>query len=102
MRNIISFDIVEETWDSLELPFSGEVNSNFKLRAVGSDLSLIYTCGLGATTFDIWILKSSGVHVSWTKWFTIEYPQNSGLHMGSPTTTPFSIHLALGYFTSWI
>ncbi|KAG5604083.1 hypothetical protein H5410_025575 [Solanum commersonii] len=93
VRKIMSFDVVAETWGSLELPICGEDNSNFKLGAVGSDLSLIYTANLVATSSDVWILKHSGLHVSWTKQFTIEYPQNVGIYMGSPTTYPFSTHL---------
>ncbi|KAH0660261.1 hypothetical protein KY290_029787 [Solanum tuberosum] len=90
---IISFDVADETWGSLELPICGEDNFNIKLGVVGSELSLIYTANLVATTSDVWILKNSGLHVSWAKWFTIEYPQNVGIHMGSPTTYPFSTHL---------
>ncbi|WMV28449.1 hypothetical protein MTR67_021834 [Solanum verrucosum] len=93
VRKIISFDVAAETWGSLELPICGEDNSNFKLGAVGNELSMIYTANLVATTSDVWILKNSGLHVSWTKQFTIEYPQNAGIHMGSPTTYPFSTHL---------
>nr|AAT38697.1 Putative F-box protein, identical [Solanum demissum] len=90
---IISFDIADETWGSLELPICREDNSNFKLGAVGNELSMIYTANLVATTSDVWILKNSGLHVSWTKQFTIEYPQNAGIHMVSLTTYPFSTHL---------
>ncbi|XP_059315925.1 F-box/kelch-repeat protein At3g23880-like isoform X1 [Lycium ferocissimum] len=89
--NIISFDLADETWGKLELPSCGEVDSHFILGVVGSDLSLIYTCRLGTTTSDVWIMKDCGVNVSWTKLFTIKYPQNDGLYMCSPIFT-FSIH----------
>ncbi|XP_055817576.1 F-box protein CPR1-like [Solanum dulcamara] len=90
VRNIISYDVADEKWGSLELPICGEVNSNFKLGVVGSDLSLLYTCRLGDTTSDVWILKDCRV---WTKLFTIEYPQNAGLYIFSPPILTFSMHL---------
>ncbi|KAG5604089.1 hypothetical protein H5410_025581 [Solanum commersonii] len=43
-----------EAWS---LPNCGEVNSNFKIRVVESDLSVLHTCRLGDTTSDVWILK---------------------------------------------
>ncbi|XP_060215771.1 F-box/kelch-repeat protein At3g23880-like [Lycium barbarum] len=89
--NVISFDLANETWGKLELPICGEVDSHFKLGVVGSDLSLLYTCRLGVTTSDVWILKDCGANVSWTKLFTIEYPLNVVLYVYSPPTHTFSI-----------
>ncbi|XP_049365956.1 F-box/kelch-repeat protein At3g23880-like [Solanum verrucosum] len=92
--NIISFDVAEETWGSLELPSCGEVNSKFKFKlgVVGSDLSVMYTCYLGTATSDVWIWKDCSV--SWMKLFTIEYPQNTVLVMFSALIFTFSIHLS--------
>ncbi|KAG5605287.1 hypothetical protein H5410_026779 [Solanum commersonii] len=56
-RNIISFDVANETWGSLEIPIHGEDHSNIKLGVVGSDLAVLYTCHIYATTSDVWILK---------------------------------------------
>ncbi|PHT67898.1 hypothetical protein T459_27385 [Capsicum annuum] len=38
VRNIISFDVADETWESMELPFCGEDGSHFKLGVMGTDL----------------------------------------------------------------
>lgn len=92
VHKIISLDVASQTCGILELPICRDANSNFQLEAVGSDLSLIYKANLVATSSDVWILKNSGLHVAWTKQFSIEYPKNIGIHMGSPTTYPFSTH----------
>lgn len=57
VRNIISFDVEDDTRGRLELPICREVNFNFKIRVVESDLSVLHTCRLGATASDVWILK---------------------------------------------
>ncbi|WMV11142.1 hypothetical protein MTR67_004527, partial [Solanum verrucosum] len=88
LNNIISFDVADETWGSLELPICKEVDSIFKLGVVGSDLSLLYACH--DLTCDVWILKDCGV---WTKLFTINYPRNAGLYMLAPPIFTFSMHL---------
>ncbi|XP_049386768.1 F-box/kelch-repeat protein At3g23880-like, partial [Solanum stenotomum] len=74
--NITSFDLANGTWGSLELPSCGKDKSDINVGVVGSDLSLLYTSQRGAATSDVWIMKHSGVNVSWTKLFTIKYPQN--------------------------
>ncbi|PHT67897.1 hypothetical protein T459_27384 [Capsicum annuum] len=77
-RSIISFDVADETWESMELPFSGEDDSYFELGVMESNLALLYTSHLHATTSNLWILKHCGVDVSWTKLFNIKYPRNAG------------------------
>ncbi|KAG5604135.1 hypothetical protein H5410_025627 [Solanum commersonii] len=91
VRNIISFDVADETWGSLELPICGEEVFNIKLGVVENDLSVLYTCYPG-TTSDVWILKDSRVNVSWMKWFTIEYPQYAVLYRFDSPIFTFSIH----------
>ncbi|XP_015169727.1 F-box/kelch-repeat protein At3g23880-like [Solanum tuberosum] len=92
-RNIISFDVANETWGSLEIPIRGEDHSNIKLGVVGSDLAVLYTCHICATTSDVWILKDYRGNMSWTKRFTIEYPKYVVLYMFSSPNFTFSIHL---------
>ncbi|WMV28457.1 hypothetical protein MTR67_021842 [Solanum verrucosum] len=92
VRNNISFDVADETWGSLELPICREEVFNIKLGVVESELFVLYTCKPG-TTSDVWILKDRRVNVSWTKRFTIEYPQYDVLYgFDSPIFT-FSIYL---------
>ncbi|KAG5567976.1 hypothetical protein H5410_065008 [Solanum commersonii] len=91
VRNIISFDVADETWGSLELPICGEEVFNIKLGVVENDLSVLYTCYPG-TTSDVWILKDSRVNVSWMKWLTIEYPQYAVLYRFDSPIFTFSIH----------
>ncbi|KAG5604139.1 hypothetical protein H5410_025631 [Solanum commersonii] len=91
VRNIISFDVADETWGSLELPICREVFT-IKLGVVESELSVLYTCKPSMTS-DVWILKDRRVYVSWMKQFTIEYPQYVVLYgFDSPIFT-FSIYL---------
>ncbi|XP_049405174.1 F-box/kelch-repeat protein At3g23880-like [Solanum stenotomum] len=94
VRNIISFDVADETWGSLELPICGEEVFNIKLGIVESELSVLYTCKPG-TTSDVWILKDRRVNVSCMNQFTTEYPQYAVLYgFDSPIFT-FSIYLCL-------
>ncbi|PHT33879.1 hypothetical protein CQW23_25679 [Capsicum baccatum] len=89
MRKIISFDLANETWGSLVIPIDGEVNSHFRLGIIGSDLSFLYTCHLGATTSDIWILKDCRF---WKKLFTIKYPRLVSLYIFPLQGYTFSMH----------
>ncbi|XP_049390493.1 F-box/kelch-repeat protein At3g23880-like [Solanum stenotomum] len=93
---ITSFDLADGTWGSLELPICGKDNFDINLGVVGSDLSLLYTCQRGAATSDVWIMKHSGVNVSWTKLFTIKYPQNIKTHRCFAPVFTFSIHFRHG------
>ncbi|KAF3678231.1 putative F-box/kelch-repeat protein-like isoform X2 [Capsicum annuum] len=92
VRSIISFDVADETWESMELPFSGEDDSYFELGVMESNLALLYTSHLHATTSNLWILKHCGVDVSWTKLFNIKYPRNAGGRMCIPQSTLSIIH----------
>nr|AAT39293.1 Putative F-box-like protein, identical [Solanum demissum] len=94
--NITSFDLADGTWESLELPSCGKDNSYINVGVVGSDLSLLYTCQRGAANSDVWIMKHSGVNVSWTKLFTIKYPQNIKIHRCVVPAFTFSIHIRHG------
>ncbi|KAK6788856.1 hypothetical protein RDI58_012654 [Solanum bulbocastanum] len=94
--NITSFDLADGTWESLELPSCGKDNSDINVGVVGSDLSLLYTCQRGAATSDVWIMKHSGVNVSWTKLLTIKYPQNIKIHRCVAPAFAFSIHIRHG------
>ncbi|KAF3642057.1 putative F-box/kelch-repeat protein-like isoform X2 [Capsicum annuum] len=89
VSKIISFDLADETWGSVALPFCGQDKSNFKLGVMGIDLSLIYTCHSGATTTDVWILKDCS---SWTKLFTIKFPQRAGPYLFPSPIYTFSMH----------
>uniref|UniRef100_A0A3Q7JAW9 F-box associated beta-propeller type 1 domain-containing protein n=1 Tax=Solanum lycopersicum TaxID=4081 RepID=A0A3Q7JAW9_SOLLC len=82
--HITSFHLADGTWGSLELPSCGKDNSDINLGAMGSDLSLLYTCQRGAATSDIWIMKLSRVNVSWTILFTIKYPLSIKTHSLMP------------------
>nr|ABO92989.1 F-box domain-containing protein [Solanum tuberosum] len=96
VSNIISFDVADETWGSLELPICGEEVFNIKLGVVENELSVLYTCNLG-TTSDVWILKDCRVNVSWMKRFTIEYPQYDVLYGFDSPIFAFSIYLCQSY-----
>ncbi|PHT68861.1 hypothetical protein T459_28348 [Capsicum annuum] len=89
MCKIISFDLAKETWGRLDLPIDGEADSHFRLGVIGSDLYFLYTCHLGATTSDVWILKDCRF---WKKNFTIKYPQLASLYIFCSQGYTFSIH----------
>ncbi|KAF3622274.1 putative F-box protein CPR30-like [Capsicum annuum] len=89
MWKIISFDLANETWGILDLPIDGEANSQFRLGVIGSDLSFLYTCHLGATTSNVWILKDCRF---WKKLFTIKYPQLASLYIFYSQGYTSSIH----------
>ncbi|KAH0668818.1 hypothetical protein KY289_023311 [Solanum tuberosum] len=57
---------------------------------------MIYTCHRGAATSDVWIMKHSGANVSWTKLFTIKYPQNIKIYRCVAPAFTFSMHIHHG------
>ncbi|XP_075103488.1 F-box/kelch-repeat protein At3g23880-like [Nicotiana tabacum] len=73
--NIISLDLTDETWEKLNFPNYGKDISHLILGVTGSDFSVFCTYHQG-TTSDVWIMKDCGVNASWTKMFTLEYPQD--------------------------
>ncbi|OIT40350.1 f-boxkelch-repeat protein, partial [Nicotiana attenuata] len=89
--NLITLDLTYETWGKLELPNYGEANSRLMLGGVGSDLALVCICPEG-TTSDVWMMKDYGVNASWTKMFTIKYPQYIGEYMFTSSIFSFSTH----------
>ncbi|KAM3304090.1 F-box/kelch-repeat protein [Capsicum chacoense] len=79
MCNIISLDLADESWKSLPLPTSyGEGSYPLTLGVVGNDLSVLCPNCYEGTNSDVWIMKHSGVTVSWTKNFTINHPKDLG------------------------
>uniref|UniRef100_K4CFF7 F-box domain-containing protein n=2 Tax=Solanum lycopersicum TaxID=4081 RepID=K4CFF7_SOLLC len=77
--NIISLDLADETWKSLMLPTSyGEGIYPLALGVFGNDLSVLCLNCHEVTNSDVWIMKHSGVEVSWTKIFTIDHPKDLG------------------------
>ncbi|XP_015080446.1 F-box/kelch-repeat protein At3g23880-like [Solanum pennellii] len=75
--NIISLDLADETWKSLMLPTSyGEGSYPLALGVFGNDLSVLCPNCHEVTNSDVWIMKHSGVEVSWTKIFTIDHPKD--------------------------
>ncbi|KAH0675408.1 hypothetical protein KY285_023209 [Solanum tuberosum] len=71
---ITSIDLVDEKWGKLELP-SYNKGRDLKLGVLGSDLSVL--CNNDERTHsDVWVMKEYGVKASWTKLYTIRYPEN--------------------------
>ncbi|XP_016453562.1 F-box/kelch-repeat protein At3g23880-like [Nicotiana tabacum] len=89
--NLITLDLTDETWGKLELPNYGEANSRLMLGGMGSDLALLCICREG-TTSDVWMMKDCGVNASWTKMFTIKYPQYIGEYMFTSSIFSFSTY----------
>ncbi|KAG5604134.1 hypothetical protein H5410_025626 [Solanum commersonii] len=88
INKIISFDIADETWGTLELPIFRQDNCNYQPGVVGNDLSLINTSNFTNTSSDVWIFKNCGF---WMKLFTIKYHPNLSLFMDSILLDAFSI-----------
>ncbi|XP_006356410.1 F-box/kelch-repeat protein At3g23880-like isoform X1 [Solanum tuberosum] len=72
--SITSIDLVDEKWGKLDLP-SYNKGRDLKLGVLGSDLSVL--CNNDERTHsDVWVMKEYGVKASWTKLYTIRYPEN--------------------------
>ncbi|XP_049404313.1 F-box protein CPR1-like isoform X3 [Solanum stenotomum] len=71
---ITSIDLVDEKWGKLELPNYNK-GRDLKLGVLGSDLSVL--CNNDERTHsDVWVMKEYRVKASWTKLYTIRYPEN--------------------------
>ncbi|XP_060178710.1 F-box/kelch-repeat protein At3g23880-like isoform X2 [Lycium barbarum] len=73
-RNIISIDLADEKWAEVERPYS-EGCGYVKLGVFGSDLAVL--CNYGRTHVDVWVMTEYGVKESWTKMFTVKFPNDS-------------------------
>ncbi|XP_016490847.1 F-box/kelch-repeat protein At3g23880-like [Nicotiana tabacum] len=73
--NIISIDLVDEKWETVEQPSYEEGDIDLQLGLFGSDLS-IYINNEGKHV-SVWVMKEYGVRESWTKMFTIKYADYS-------------------------
>ncbi|XP_055814316.1 F-box/kelch-repeat protein At3g23880-like [Solanum dulcamara] len=73
---IIFVDLADGRWGEIEKPCCGERNSVFMpcLSVLGTDLSMF--CSRLCSHLDLWVMKEYGVKESWTKMFTIKYPDD--------------------------
>lgn len=84
-RVIVSFDIGDENFKEMQLPFPlcekrGRVDiSDFALCLLGGNLCLLGN-PLNSASVDVWILKEYGVMDSWTKVFSIS-TLNTGINL---------------------
>ncbi|KAK4732421.1 hypothetical protein R3W88_025409 [Solanum pinnatisectum] len=73
-RTIISMDLADEKWGTLEQPLYTGGNFFVWLQVVGSDLSMSYY--YMRSQADVWVMREYGVKESWTKTYTVKYPDN--------------------------
>ncbi|XP_016470083.1 F-box/kelch-repeat protein At3g23880-like [Nicotiana tabacum] len=82
-RNIISIDLADEKWAEVEKPSDFKGCDFLVLGVFGNDLSAF--CNYERMTHvDIWVMKEYGVKESWTKMFTINFPDRPTEYIFTP------------------
>ncbi|XP_055810321.1 F-box/kelch-repeat protein At3g23880-like [Solanum dulcamara] len=73
-QGITSIDLVDEKWGKLEQPCSYK-EGDLNVGVLGGDLSVLCN-SYERTHSDVWVMKEYGVKESWTKLYTIRFPEN--------------------------
>ncbi|KAG5581932.1 hypothetical protein H5410_052559 [Solanum commersonii] len=73
-KYIIAFDLANKNWEKVEKPSFGEGEVELRVRKLRSDLSVF--SDYKTTHIGAWVMKEYGVKESWTKMFTIRYPND--------------------------
>ncbi|XP_016454950.1 F-box/kelch-repeat protein At3g23880-like [Nicotiana tabacum] len=73
---IFYIDLADEKWGKMKQPCFGKGDFDIWLcmGVLGSDLSLF--CNIPKTRAEMWVMKEYGVEESWTKMFTVNWPDD--------------------------
>ncbi|XP_047309300.1 F-box/kelch-repeat protein At3g23880-like [Impatiens glandulifera] len=81
-QGILTFDLTEETFSEISQPCFGEGILDSLVGVLSGCLCMLFN--YGGKKFDLWIMKDYGKTESWTKLFSLPFPNRIDFHSFTP------------------